>query len=152
MQRCRGTSALRVLRRTPTCISRSLASPAYTQKPDHNPAKTAELLRDVGDLLRRYPLLNDTTWPARLDHALVDLSRERRARIAGASGSSGCIACGLSFLTLFIFPLIVAGDKAAGTSTLVTAMFDDPLSTDPDLSVALEARRLGDAPEAIALT
>lgn len=34
----------------------------------------------------------------------------------------------------------------------MTAAFDDPLASEGDLSVALASRRLGDSPEAIAIT
>ncbi|KAL8292002.1 hypothetical protein RQP46_001468 [Phenoliferia psychrophenolica] len=70
-----------------------------------------------------------TSWHSRLDAALADLQHHRRARVA------------------------VAGDREAGTSALVSAAFDDPLSADGELSVALASRRLNhDSPEAIALT
>ncbi|GAA5914653.1 hypothetical protein JCM6882_003591, partial [Rhodosporidiobolus microsporus] len=44
------------------------------------------------------------------------------------------------------------GDHASGAEGVVTALLDDPLSSNPDVTVALEGRRLSaDAPEAIAI-
>ncbi|GAA5942942.1 hypothetical protein JCM1841_003609 [Sporobolomyces salmonicolor] len=90
-------------------------------------AATTRLLADLHALLKRYPLL-DQAWNSRLERALADLSRRRKARIT------------------------VVGDQRHGTQGVVTALLDDPLASSPDVTVALEARRLSpDAPEAIVL-
>ncbi|KAK4699691.1 hypothetical protein P7C70_g6570, partial [Phenoliferia sp. Uapishka_3] len=112
---------------------RTLASAAASTSappPAHQtpPTQTAELLHNTVALLKRYPLLDQTSWSTRLDSAVADLQHQRRARVA------------------------VAGEREAGAPALVSAAFDDPLSSDEGLSVALASRRLGNAPEAIALT
>ncbi|GAA5957045.1 hypothetical protein JCM21900_001765 [Sporobolomyces salmonicolor] len=90
-------------------------------------AATTRLLADLRALLKRYPLL-DQAWNSRLERALADFSRSRKARIT------------------------VVGDQRHGTQGVVTALLDDPLASSPDVTVALEARRLSpDAPEAIVL-
>lgn len=131
-----------------TLNSRSLSSAApLASTAPAPPTTTAALLADLRDLLTRYPLLQDSEWPTRLEGALADLETRRRARIAGESlfiepsGSSDPI-----------FTITVIGDKQSGVSGLVTAAFDDPLSSDGDMSVALASRRLGDAPEVIKIS
>ncbi|GAA5844718.1 hypothetical protein JCM9279_002893 [Rhodotorula babjevae] len=81
---------------------------------------TAQLLRDLRTSLDHYPLV-DPVWPARIDQALADLAHPRPARLA------------------------VVGDHASDAPGLVTALLDDPLASNPDVTVALEARRLGSA-------
>lgn len=111
------------------------------------PPTTAGLLADLRDLVGRYPLLRETSWATRLDGALADLKHPRRARIAGEQvlQDPGEVLSSHTCST-------VVGDKQSGASALVTAAFDDPLASDGDVSVALASRRLGDAPEAVALT
>ncbi|KAM0745894.1 hypothetical protein T439DRAFT_149899 [Meredithblackwellia eburnea MCA 4105] len=114
--------------------ARKYVSPAYkdVQTPTNqvapSPKSTATLLRDTRSLLRRYPVLAHTTWSSRIDQSLADLTSVRNARIT------------------------IAGEAESGTSSLVNSVFDDPLSTDPELSVGLASRRLGKSPpEAIPL-
>ncbi|KAK4057189.1 hypothetical protein OIO90_001684 [Microbotryomycetes sp. JL221] len=90
---------------------------------------TAQLVTDVRQLLRRYPLLQHTSWLARLDQAHSSLQHASNTTIA------------------------IIGDKHSGLTQLVTATLDDPLATDTQLSVTLAARRLHkDTPEAIAIS
>ncbi|TNY20812.1 hypothetical protein DMC30DRAFT_376855 [Rhodotorula diobovata] len=104
--------------------SRRLASSKSTAPAHHD---TAHLLRDLRTSLERYPLV-DPAWSTRIDHALVDLEHPRPARLA------------------------VVGDHASDPTGLVTALLDDPLASNPDVTVALEARRLTSAaPEAITI-
>ncbi|GAA5916137.1 hypothetical protein JCM8208_002220 [Rhodotorula glutinis] len=88
--------------------------------PPATPTDTAQLLQDLRNSLNRYPLV-DPVWPARIDTALADLVLARPARLA------------------------VVGDHASDAPGLVTALLDDPLASNPDVTVALEARRLGSA-------
>ncbi|GAA5868104.1 hypothetical protein JCM1840_006142 [Sporobolomyces johnsonii] len=109
-------------------LARPLSSPPPSATPVSTPpAATSLLLADLLALLKRYPLL-DHAWNTRLERAVADLSRSRNARIT------------------------VVGDPRNGTQGVVTALLDDPLASSPDVTVALEARRLrSDAPEAIVL-
>ncbi|BGP00106.1 hypothetical protein RTG_00076 [Rhodotorula toruloides ATCC 204091] len=114
------TSASRLARR-------SLSSTS-TSSPQPRPSQPALLLRDLRQLLGQYPLL-DEAWNSRLERAVADLERARKARIA------------------------VVGDQQSGATELVSALLDDPLASDADVTVALEARRLGkDTPEAMVIS
>ncbi|GAA6058924.1 hypothetical protein JCM10212_002876 [Sporobolomyces blumeae] len=87
---------------------------------------TPDLLADLAALVARYPLV-DPASVDRIHHALTDL--ERRDRPANVA---------------------IVGDRASGAQRLTTALVDDPLSNPPDVTVALESRRLDpNAPEAI---
>ncbi|GAA5931598.1 hypothetical protein JCM3775_006898 [Rhodotorula graminis] len=100
--------------------SSSSSSPRRQLSSATAPADTARLLQDLRTSLTRYPLV-DPVWPARIDQALADLLHPRPARLA------------------------VVGDHASDAQGLVTALLDDPLASNPDVTVALEARRLGSA-------
>lgn len=83
------------------------------------------------DLLLRYPVLprDEAAWMARLDAALARTAAPRPARVA------------------------VVGDRNSGAPAFVTAAFDDPLSSNGEVSLALASRRLGsDVPEAVTLS
>ncbi|GAA5839107.1 hypothetical protein JCM11251_003678 [Rhodosporidiobolus azoricus] len=114
--------------RTPSSRLHPFSSSSSSRlSPPSTPPSTAHLLTELDALLARYPLL-DTAWNNRLKHALADLNNHRRARIA------------------------VVGDLASGAEGVVTALLDDPLASNPDVTVALEGRRLSaDTPEAIAI-
>ncbi|GAA5981630.1 hypothetical protein JCM11641_003923 [Rhodosporidiobolus odoratus] len=91
------------------------------------PASTASLLGDLSTLLRRYRLLDDA-WNNRLHRAVADLQKNRNARVA------------------------VVGARESDVQGVVTALLDDPLSSNSDVTVTLEGRRLHqEAPEAIAI-
>ncbi|GAA5823523.1 hypothetical protein JCM3770_000326, partial [Rhodotorula araucariae] len=106
--------------------SRPLATSTSPSSRGPAPAPApAELLADLRRLLDRYPLV-DPAWTARLDRAADDLARQRPARVA-----------------------VVGGTHA---QHLVTALLDDPLASNQDCAVALEARRLApDSPQALVL-
>ncbi|GAA6044302.1 hypothetical protein JCM8097_006757 [Rhodosporidiobolus ruineniae] len=111
--------------RLPLHRSLSLSSSRLSPPPPSPP--TQLLLSDLRNLLGRYPLL-DPAWTNRLERAQADLSHPRAARVA------------------------VVGGTESGAHDLVTALLDDPLSSNPEVTVALEARRLrSDAPEAIVI-
>ncbi|KDE02439.1 hypothetical protein MVLG_07007 [Microbotryum lychnidis-dioicae p1A1 Lamole] len=108
-----------------------------------SPSSTDDALRSLAALLDRYPLLGDSRWPERIRHAshrLNDLSQNTRATIA------------------------FAGGHWSGVSPIVTAMLDEPLASNAQVSLALAARHLrltdsevltikpGDVPRAIAST
>ncbi|SCV69682.1 BQ2448_1076 [Microbotryum intermedium] len=84
-------------------------------------SSTDDALRSLGSLLDRYPLLGDSRWPERIRHAshlLNDPSQNKRATIA------------------------FAGDHWSGVSPLVTALLDEPLASNAQVSWALAARHL----------
>ncbi|BGP25239.1 hypothetical protein JCM10295v2_004161 [Rhodotorula toruloides] len=110
------------------CLARRTLSSTSTSSPHPHSPQPARLLRDLRQSLGRYPLL-DEVWNSRLERAIADLERARKARIA------------------------VVGDQQSGATELVSALLDDPLASNADVTVALEARRLGkDAPEAIVIS
>ncbi|GAA6008779.1 hypothetical protein JCM10207_001722 [Rhodosporidiobolus poonsookiae] len=131
------TRTLRTLRTSHRTLSnprlpsrRSLSSSSSRLSPPTNSPPslaTRELLGQLATLLQRYPLV-DPAWTNRIDRALADLEHPRKARVA------------------------VVGDSNSGAGGVVTALLDDPLSSNPDVTVALESRRLSSqAPEAIAI-
>ncbi|SCZ89256.1 BZ3501_MvSof-1269-A2-R1_Chr9g10096 [Microbotryum saponariae] len=86
-----------------------------------SPSSTDDALRSLAALLDRYPLLGDSRWPERIRHAshrLNDPSQNTRATIA------------------------FAGDHWSGVSPIVTAMLDEPLASNAQVSLALAARHL----------
>ncbi|GAA5851649.1 hypothetical protein JCM8547_001162 [Rhodosporidiobolus lusitaniae] len=103
---------------------RSLSSTSSRFSP---PQQLPLLLKDLRQLLARYPLV-DATWTERLERAAGDLKQRRSARVA------------------------VVGDHDSGAEGVVTALLDDPLASSPDVTVALESRRLRpDTPEAVVI-
>ncbi|BGP40716.1 hypothetical protein JCM10449v2_004678 [Rhodotorula kratochvilovae] len=117
----------RPLARRALCSSSvRLAVPPPDAPLAHPAHETGQLLGELRTLLDRYPLV-DPAWTTRIDAAAADLARQRPARIAGE------------------LPL-------CGAQGLVSALLDDPLASNQDLTVALEARRLAsDAPEVITI-
>ncbi|KAM0789269.1 hypothetical protein ACM66B_000111 [Microbotryomycetes sp. NB124-2] len=126
--RKQSTSAAASVVLEPSSSAAAAAETAPTAA-ETRPETTSELIRDLRDLLARYPLLEHTSWLSRLDTASARLrSSSHTARIA------------------------IIGDRHSGVRELVTAALDDPLASDSDLSVNLASRRLShNTPEAISL-
>lgn len=84
-------------------LARRTLSSTSTSSPQPRSSPAALLLRDLRQLLGRYPLL-DEAWNSRLERAVADLERARKARIAGAfvrlepSARGSLLACADSVL------------------------------------------------------